>query len=83
MRARAGHAETGDYGVFNCFMPTTEIISSKRNMAGNLGYPFRGVVHYDTFTYAWCRSEPVPGEKLAVDPEASVQLPAPCQRDQG
>ena len=45
-------------------------------MAGNLGYPFRGVVHYDTFTYAWCRSEPIPGEKLVVDPEAAVQLPA-------
>ena len=77
-----GTPTTGDYAVFNCFMPTTEIKRSDRNLAGNLGYPFRGVVHYDTFTYAWCRSEPIPGEKLVVDGQAAVQLPAPCQREQ-
>jgi hypothetical protein len=77
-----GTPETGDYGVFNCYMPTQEIKRSRRNLSGSLGYPFRAVVHYDTFTYAWCRSEPVPGEKLVVDPEAAVQLPAACQREQ-
>lgn len=74
-----GTPTTGDVGVFNCFIQTTPITQGKRNMAGALGYPFRAVVHYDTFTYAWCKAELVPGEKLVVSPESAPLLPPACR----
>lgn len=77
-----GTPATGGYGVFDCFMPTSEITATERNMAGSLGYPFRAVVHYDTFTYAFCRSEPIPGEKAVAVNNAAIQLPDACQREQ-
>ncbi len=75
--------EAGAYGIFNCFMPTAEVPASARNMAGSLGYPFRAVLNYEAFTYAWCRSEPIPGEKAVVVDNDAVQLPDACQRNQG
>jgi hypothetical protein len=77
-----GTPEAGAYGVFDCFVPTSAIAASERNMAGSLGYPWRAVVHYDTFTYAYCRSEPIPGEKAVVTDNAAIQLPDACQREQ-
>jgi hypothetical protein len=74
-----GHKETATAGVFNCFIQTSPINAGKRNMAGALGYPFRAVVHYDTFTYAWCKAELVPGEKLVVSPESAPLLPPACR----
>jgi hypothetical protein len=74
-----GTPTSGPVGVFNCFIQTTPIEQSSRNMAGALGYPFRAVVHYDTFTYAWCKAELVPGEKLVVEPEAAPLLPPACR----
>ena len=81
MRA-PGTPEAGGYGVFDCFTPTAKIEATERNMAGSLGYPWRAVLHYDTFTYAYCRSEPIPGEKAVVTDNAAIQLPAACQREQ-
>jgi hypothetical protein len=78
-----GSPTDGVYGVFDCFIQTSPVRPGKRNVGGALGYPFRAVVHYDTFKYAWCRAEPIPGEKLVVDANAAVQLPAACQREQG
>ena len=74
-----GTPETGPVGVFNCFIQTTPIEQSSKNLAGALGYPFRAVVHYDTFTYAWCKAELVPGEKLVVAPESAPLLPPACR----
>lgn len=77
-----GTAEAGRFGIFDCFMPTSAVPATKRNMAGSLGYPFRAVLNYDAFTYAWCRSEPIPGEKAVVVDNAAIQLPDACQRKQ-
>jgi len=74
-----GTPTSGPVGVFNCFIQTTPITSGQRNMAGALGYPFRAVVHFDTFTYAWCKAELVPGEKLVVSPESAPLLPPACR----
>jgi hypothetical protein len=74
-----GTPTSGPIGVFNCFIQTSPINSGKRNMAGALGYPFRAVVHFDTFTYAWCKAELVPGEKLVVSPESAPLLPPACR----
>lgn len=74
-----GTPTSGPIGVFNCFIQTTPIAQSSKNMAGALGYPFRAVVHFDTFTYAWCKAELVPGEKLVVSPESAPLLPPACR----
>ncbi|MBE2319176.1 hypothetical protein DVA67_024585 [Solirubrobacter sp. CPCC 204708] len=74
-----GSPTSGPIGVFNCFIQTTPIKAGERNMAGALGYPFRAVVHYDTYTYAWCKAELVPGEKLVVSPESAPLLPPECR----
>ena len=82
MRGTPGSPATGDYGVFDCFLQTSPVTPGKRKQTSALGYPFRAVVHYDTFTYAWCRAEPVPSDALVVQPGAAVQLPDACQRKQ-
>ena len=41
--------------------------------------PFRAVVDWRRFTYAWCKAELVPGEKLVVSPESAPLLPPPCR----
>ena len=46
---------------------------------GMIGYPFRAVVNFGTFSYAWCKVEQLPGERLIPDPRTIVQLPKACQ----
>ena len=60
-------------------MVTTRIPKGKRNPAGALGYPFRAVVNYKTFTYNWCKTEQIPGEMLVLAPEDVTLLPAACR----
>jgi hypothetical protein len=50
-----------------------------KNVAGSIGYPFRAVLHYDTATYAFCRTEQFPGEQLIPDPRTVVEIPKACQ----
>lgn len=78
-----GTPTSDDYGVLDCFVQTSPVSESKSRLISGIGYPFRAVVHYDTFTYAWCLTEPVPSDNLVKgeDPKAT-QLPAPCQSRQ-
>jgi hypothetical protein len=69
----------GTIGVFDCFTVAGRIAPSKRTAAGAIGYPFRAVVDFGAFTYAWCRTEQFPGEKLIPDPRLVVQLPPACR----
>jgi hypothetical protein len=71
--------KVGAFGVYDCFTVTQRISSSSRNGAGTIGYPFRAVVDFGSFTYAWCKTEQFPGEKLIPDPRTVVQLPADCR----
>jgi hypothetical protein len=78
-----GTPTSGDYGVLDCFVQTSPVSQSKSKLLSGLGYPFRAVVHYDTFTYAWCMTEPVPSDNLIKGEDArATQLPAPCQSKQ-
>ncbi len=74
-----GTPATGDIGVFDCFMVTNAIPKGERNPAGALGYPFRAVVDYRTFTYNWCKTEQIPGELMVLAPKDVTLLPPECQ----
>ena len=67
-------------GVFDCFTPTRAIKANQTTAGGSLGYPFRAVLDYRTFRYAWCKTNPVPGELEIPDPKSVVQLPRACRR---
>ena len=72
--------ESGPLGVFDCYTVVRKVPKVETNVAGSIGYPFRAVVNYSTFTYAFCRTEQFPGEQLIPDPRTVVQLPAACRR---
>jgi hypothetical protein len=74
-----GTPVTGDVGVFDCFMVTAYIPHGKRNISGAIGYPFRAVVDYKTFTYSWCKTEQIPGELLILAPKDVTLLPPACR----
>jgi hypothetical protein len=75
----AGTPTTGPIGVFDCYTVVRHIPKVKTNVAGSIGYPFRAVLNYTTFTYAFCRTEQFPGEQLIPDPRTVVRLPAACR----
>ena len=66
-------------GVFDCYTVVRKVPKVETNAAGSIGYPFRAVLDYKDFSYAFCRVEQFPGEKLVPDPSRVVQLPAACQ----
>ena len=74
-----GTPTAGAIGVFDCFMVTNRIPKGKANPEGAIGYPFRAVVNYETFTYSWCKTELIPGEMLVLAPEDVTLLPKDCQ----
>jgi hypothetical protein len=74
-----GAAVSGEVGVFDCYTVVRKVPKVETNLAGSIGYPFRAVVHYDTFKYAFCRTEQFPGEQLIPDPRTVVRLPAACR----
>ncbi len=75
----AGGPTSGPLGVFDCYTVVRKVPKVETNVAGSIGYPFRAVVNYSTFTYAFCRTEQFPGEQLIPDPRTVVQLPAACR----
>jgi type II secretory pathway pseudopilin PulG len=74
-----GAATSGEVGVFDCYTVVRKVPKVETNLAGSIGYPFRAVVHYDTYKYTFCRIEQFPGEQLIPDPRTVVQLPAACR----
>jgi hypothetical protein len=67
------------FGVMDCYVIARHIQKTSRTAAGAIGYPFRAVVDYRHFTYAWCKVEGIPGEMMIPDPHKLVELPAACQ----
>jgi hypothetical protein len=70
---------TGDVGLFDCYTVVRNVPKVKTNLAGSIGYPFRARLDYQNFSYAFCRTEQVPGEQLIPDLRTIVRLPAACQ----
>jgi hypothetical protein len=66
-------------GVYDCFAPTGHIKATKGNVSGVIGYPFRAVVDYRSFSYAFCKTEQFPGEMMIPKASQVVKLPPACR----
>ncbi len=75
-----GTTDTGAVGVYDCFLATRAIPAGTRNPPGAIGYPFRTVVNFKTYTYNWCKTENIPGEMMIQAPKDVTLLPAACQK---
>jgi hypothetical protein len=53
--------------------------STETNIAGQLGYPFRAVLDFHRFRAVWCKTNPVPGERVVPDPRTVLELPEACR----
>jgi type II secretory pathway pseudopilin PulG len=65
--------------AYDCLVVTSDITPTATNKGGALGYPFRAVVHYRTFMFAWCKTNPLPGERAVPNPRRLPLLPKACQ----
>jgi type II secretory pathway pseudopilin PulG len=66
-------------GSYDCTAVVDDIAGSASNGAGAVGYPFRAVVDFTSGRYAWCKTNPPPGERVVPDPRLVVELPAACR----
>jgi hypothetical protein len=66
-------------GVYDCLVSVRAIKATETNISGTLGYPFRAVVDFDGFAFTWCRTNPVPGERVVPDPRTVLELPKACR----
>ncbi len=75
----SGTRTDGPLGAYDCFAITSVIPASERNVEGTIGYPFRAILDFRTFSYTWCRTEQIPGEQSIPDPRKVVALPDACR----
>ena len=66
-------------GVYDCLVLVRAIASTETNVGGELGYPFRAVLDFDRFSVTWCKTNPVPGERVVPDPRTVIELPPACR----
>ena len=66
-------------GAFDCFVIGHRVKATSHSLPGATGYPFRAVVDFRDFSYAWCKVEQIPGEKLIPSREQVRPLPRDCQ----
>lgn len=68
----------GSRRSYNCTAVTSDIPATGTNVPGRVGYPFVAVVDLETGRYAWCKTNPPPGERVIPDPRDVVALPREC-----
>jgi hypothetical protein len=68
----------GSRASYDCTAVTSEIPQTGRNVPGVAGHPFVAVVDFSTGRYSWCKTNPVPGERVIPDPRDVVALPEEC-----
>jgi len=66
-------------GVYDCLVFVRAVPQTETNIGGQVGYPFRAVLDFDRFTVVWCKTDPVPGERVVPDPRTVVELPKACR----
>jgi len=66
-------------GVYNCLVFVRAIAATESNGGGQLGYPFRAVLDFVRFSATWCKTNPVPGERVVPDPRTVIELPPACR----
>ena len=66
-------------GAYDCLAVTRDIPATSTNPPGRLGHPFRAVVDFRRFTFAFCKTNPPPGERAVPDPRGTPRLPQACR----
>ena len=66
-------------GVYDCLVFVRAVPRTETNVGGQVGYPFRAVLDFDRFSVAWCKTDPVPGERVVPDPRTVLELPKACR----
>ncbi len=62
-------------GAYECLAVTADVAGGR----GEIGHPFRAVVDFGRRSYAWCKINPVAGERAVPDPSLVVPLPEACR----
>lgn len=67
--------------LFDCHVTIREIVSAgeQEGAAGALTIPYRARIETKTGRYAFCKTNPRPGEQALGGPETIVELPKPCR----
>jgi len=66
-------------GVYDCLVFVRAVPQTETNIGGQVGYPFRAVLDFKRFAVAWCKTDPVPGERVVPDPRTVLELPKACR----
>ena len=66
-------------GVFDCIVFVRAVPKTETSIGGQVGYPFRAVLDFDRFSVTWCKTNPVPGERVVPDPRTVLELPKACR----
>jgi hypothetical protein len=70
-------------GVYDCLVFVRAVPQTETNIGGQVGYPFRAVLDFERFSVAWCKTNPVPGERVVPDPRTVLELPEVCRAAAG
>lgn len=68
-------------GRYQCLAATGSIAATEDTKAGSIGYPFWVRVDFGHFTYAWCKVNPLAGERGLQAEGVRVDLPRACNLD--
>jgi hypothetical protein len=66
-------------GVYDCLVFVRAVPATETNVGGQVGYPFRAVLDFERFSVTWCKTNPVPGERVVPDPRLVLELPKACR----
>jgi hypothetical protein len=66
-------------GVYDCLVFVRAVPKTETSMGGQVGYPFRAVLDFERFEVTWCKTNPVPGERVVPDPRTVLDLPKACR----
>jgi hypothetical protein len=69
-------------GRYTCLAVTTGFASGKETTGGEIGYPYRALVNFDTGRFAFCKYSGRPGEGSLRRP-LEVALPTACGGERG
>jgi hypothetical protein len=67
--------------AYDCLSAVRDIVGAadQTGARGTLGIPFRAVIDFEAGSYAFCKTNPPPGEQVIPDPRTIVELPRACR----
>ena len=76
----AGPDDAASRVAYDCVAAVRDIVGAgaQEGARGQLGIPYRAIIDVDRGTYAFCKVNPVPGERVVPDPREVVDLPRAC-----